>query len=245
MNIFITGGGWITADKFSCLSDTGNLKLSGKTPVIKTDADIFPKQLPRYGRFDNFTKLGCTAAALAFKDAGLKKTGKEITAGMVISTTYEVMEMDINFYQTTIEEGGIFSSPNLFSYTLPATVLGECAVLFDLTGPTFCVGGGEDEIGFPALEQAAVMIAAGKANRMFAGWIECPPRSSFNDDRHNDVKKGSVFVILEKEPEQKITDGRTITYEDGFITGYNGKVINSLTDLFISERLKRRAGIKL
>ena len=89
------------------------------------------------------------------------------------------------------------------------------------------------------------MIAAGKANRMFAGWIECPPRSSFNDDRHNDVKKGSVFVILEKEPEQKITDGRTITYEDGFITGYNGKVINSLTDLFISERLKRRAGIKL
>jgi len=148
---------------------------------------------------------------------------------MVVSSLCEVMETDLAYYQTTLEQGGVLSSPNLFSYTLPVIVLGECAVLFNLTGPTYCVGESSGP-GISALENAASMIASGKTSRMLAGWIDSPPVNMMaTGDR---PLAGAVFVILDAKPANVLSFRTKLMYDKGRMVQSSGRDVTSLTDLF-------------
>lgn len=230
MDIYITGGAWISADGYGRMSEGKNVSLSPGPPVMPPGKEVFSRPHQRYGRFDTFTKLGCAAVALTLQDAGMKEEEQAGGTGMVVSTLYEVMETDKAYYQTTLEQGGILSSPNLFSYTLPVIVLGECAVLFHLTGPTFCVGdsGGK---GINALQSAAGMISSGKAERMIAGWIDAPPPDIAEGNRDEAVS-GAVFIILDAKPCNMLFSRRKLTFKDNGIFMDNGREIFSLLDLF-------------
>lgn len=235
MDIWITGGGWVSADGWGLMNEGTVPIFSQGVPLLPPARDLFTKPHQRYGRFDTYTKLGCAAVALTLKDANIKDNERSEPIGLVVSTVYEVMETDIAYYETTLQEGGLLSSPNLFSYTLPVSVLGECAVLFKLIGPTFCVGGDDSEgAGISALKSAASIIHSGKTARMIVGWIENPPALASCIGNIVEVGKnvaGAVFVMLEARP-KKIVSSRIISYKDNRLIMNQGLDVTSLSDLF-------------
>ena len=232
MELWISGGSWITAFGSGTLSEGREVKVSTAEPLLPEAKDLFSEPLQRYGRFDDFTRLGCAAAALALRDASIEREGRNDTAGMIISSDYEVFKTDMDYYETSIEEGGIYSSPNLFSYTLPVILLGECAIHYNLTGPTFCVGDG-GTYGLYALESAAAMIVSGKADRMIAGWLESPP-INFSDETDNRPLSGAVFIVLDGKPGNLLPSKRKLIHKNSTFHDSKGRKIRSLTDIFSS-----------
>lgn len=231
MDIWITGGAWVSAGGYGRLSEGPMPALTAGPAIIPPAKEVFTRPHSRYGRFDRFTTLGCAAVALTLKDAGCEEGFTE-PVGMVVSTTYDVLETDAVYYQTTLEQGGKLSSPNLFSYTLPVIVLGECAVLFRLTGPTFCVGD-QGGLGSFALKNAASMLASGKASRMLAGWIESPPADMAED---SPAVSGSMFVLLDPKPNHVLPYAPRIRYEKGELS-FKNNTIPSLQNLFMQSEI--------
>lgn len=233
MEVNVLGGGWITSHGYGTMK-TGDAPLPGKgKPVLPPAKEIFSEPLKRYGRFDTYTKLGCAAVALALKDARLDQIKENRPTGIVISTRYECFESDLVFYETILDEGGFLSSPNLFSYTLPGIVMGECAIHFKLTGPTFSVGESDGAAkGFNALRTALNMLCSGTTDTMIAGWLDSPPDSMKESFYEGDIITGAVFVVLSSSSEHKKSFSR-ISYENSrIIFSYNNKKISSLLDLF-------------
>jgi hypothetical protein len=149
----------------------------------------------------------------------------------VTSSKWESTSVDLDYYETTLTEEGALSSPNLFSYTLPGTMHGECAVHFRLTGPTICVG--EDGgCGHAALAAALRFMAAGAAPVMIAGWLDdLPSRPELIDDSSK-IMSGAVFVILEKAARLSPEPVCRLRYSGGTVYTDAGTPVESVLDLF-------------
>jgi hypothetical protein len=181
--------------------------------------------------------MGLTTVALALKDAGWLETPPVDSVGLIISSVLEVLQTDIVYYRTTLEQAGLLSSPNLFSYTLPVAVLGECASNFGLTGPTFVLGD-DGNAGRNALEEALSLMAAGEAVKMIAGWIDSPPQA---EDLLNEPEplSGAVFVTLDAIPQPIRPSFGKVIFADNGISTEDGRRIVSLADLLNSTLLIR------
>ena len=230
-NLKLTGGAWITPGGSGRLSEDKEVALGSGEPIIPPPAETFSRAHPRYGRFDTFTRLGFAAAAMTLTDAGFDEEKDAEKTGMVISSRYGVLETDFNYYQTTLDQGGILSSPNLFSLTLPVIVLGEGAVYFKLRGPTICVGEDSDNngLGLSALQTAVSMLTSGKAEKMIAGWIDAPTPELINE-KDAVTLSGAVFVLLDTNSNDMLYY-KDITCKKGECQ-YNGKQLTSLPELF-------------
>lgn len=208
MRISITGGAWITAAGRGTLGGGERAALAPGRPQIPPSKEIFTERVARFGRYDELTKLGCACVALALRDAGLYEASERRPIGIVSSSRLECLETDLEFYKSTQVEGGTLASPNLFSYTLPGIMQGECAVNFKLSGPTLCVGE-EGGRGLAALRCAARLIEGGMAPRMLAGWIDCfsdadgktePALPREGGTAGGEFYSGAAFVVLEACP---------------------------------------------
>ncbi|HNY26929.1 MAG TPA: beta-ketoacyl synthase N-terminal-like domain-containing protein [Candidatus Sumerlaeota bacterium] len=239
MKLTLTGGAWITAGGRGLLSDGSKPLLAPGEPLLPRGKDLFDPPLARYGRFDRYTRLGCAAVALALRDAGLAETGRKRPIGIVSASRTECLETDLAYYRTTLENGGAFASPNLFCYTQPGIVLGECAVHFGLTGPTLCVGQPltGSGLGASALDTACRLLEAGQAETMLAGWIEAPPVAP--DDWPQSERlvfpTGAIFVVLRPETDSAEPAQQALFRENGTLwktTGDRRVPIQSLLDLF-------------
>lgn len=151
---------------------------------------IFSKKSSRFGRFDRYTRAGCAAAGLALCDAG-REPGELRNAGFILAGQYGSFVTDIDFYETT-RQGAQFASPNLFSYTLPNIVIGECALQFGLTGPTYCLDSGGGRAG-AALDEAASLLRENTVGAMLVGWLEVLPVGAPQED------EGAAVLVLEKK----------------------------------------------
>ncbi len=211
VNLKILGGSWINASGFAQLNQATSFEYQPGEPVLPPARGLFNPPLTRYGRFDRYTKTGIAAMALALKDAGLETYEDKRNIGVVLSTKWESFETDLTYYETTLADGGIASSPNLFSYTLPNVVIGECAAYYKLMGPTFTVG----SCFLPALDA----MIAGLTDTMVIGWLDSDPMGDHN---------GALFVLVKRANEHEKYDYQ---YIDGTLTDPNGKPINSLQDL--------------
>ena len=230
MELTILGGGWVTAAGYGLLSEVkGDLFMPGE-PMIPPAKAIFAQPLVRYGRFDDYTRLGCAAIALALKDAHLEEATEKRPLGVVVSTIYECFESDIAYHQTTIEEDGLYASPNLFSYTLPGIVIGEAAIHFKLTGPTFTVGDTFSGKGYNSLLSAADLIRSGSCHTVVAGWLDSPNRLLERKAEDDDGLRGALFVVLSKE--QKTGLSKKVVFRDAQLWTENNKIIESMVDLF-------------
>jgi len=220
MQICITGGAWIIGSAYSTLH-SGALQ---KLPEIDT---LFPHLPARFGRFDDFTKLGFAAIGLALNESGWANLTQPEDTGLIISTQYGVMQTDFSYYATTIEQDALLSSPNLFSYTLPVTVIGECASFFHLTGPTFCIGD-DGRSGMQALEIALLLLQQRQTQRMIAAWIEAPPELGNSEPK----RAGAAAVVLEQKAHDTACGKRTIQgiAKDGIVS--NGETVTSLFAFF-------------
>jgi len=230
MNINILGGGWVTALDFGQLDDGNKPTLLKGQPVVPPAKEIFSQPLTRYGRFDTYTKLGCAAIALALKDAQLDQDVEKRPIGLIVSTVYECFESDIAYYDTTKEEDGFYASPNLFSYTLPGIVIGEAAIHFKCTGPTFTVGDTVENRGYNAINTALNILNSGACDTIVAGWLDSPIEKIKKLVISDDKIRGAIFVVLSKNI--KGDKNKTISQLDSQIYLNSNKKVKSILDLF-------------
>lgn len=230
MDINVIGGGWILAENFGRMR-TGKIPpMVPGTPALPPAGAVFTRPPARYGRFDPYTRLGCAAMALALTDAGLDLSEKPRPVGIIVSSIYDCFETDIAFYETTREAEGIYASPNLFSYTLPGIVIGETAIQFGLTGPTFTVGDAVDARGYTALKTSAELIGGGLCDTVVAGWVDCETTLLKRRIEADDNIRGAVFVVLSSRYRRKRI--KKIKAAGVRLQGASGERIRALADLF-------------
>lgn len=152
---------------------------------------VIAERFPRFGRFDEYTQIGCAAIFAAAREAGFQPGNPRRDVGLILSGQYGSFVTDEAYYATTLA-GPELASPNLFSYTLPNIVIGECALQFGWMGPTFVLDG-EGGRGRAALAEAAACLASGRAEAMLVGWLEIrPPWAPPGPE-------GAAVIVLEPE----------------------------------------------
>lgn len=116
----------------------------------------------RLSRLDTLCRLGLSAVAeLAQKTGRPRLEGAGIVAGHALAT----LETNEAFAARLRTRGPTGAEPRVFPATSPNAVAGECAIVYQLTGPSFAVASGLQG-GIEALECAAELIAAGNIDRM-------------------------------------------------------------------------------
>ena len=192
MKIHVTGIGWVTAagigrGRRRDLFAWG----TGELPALSR-RELFSDPYPRFGRLDDFSRLGLAGIALALADAGLDAWQQKRPIGIVAETRLGCLATDIAYFDTVVSDGGALASPNLFAYTLSNTFLGEAAIRFGLTGPAFVAnseGGREIEclrLGIDSLRYGdCPIMVTGRCDLAPPGIIPIP-----------DGHAGAIFLVL-------------------------------------------------
>jgi 3-oxoacyl-[acyl-carrier-protein] synthase-1/3-oxoacyl-[acyl-carrier-protein] synthase II len=116
----------------------------------------------RLARLDLLCRLGLAAVATLAEQVGRDALrGAGIVAGHALATldTNEVYDARRR------ARGARFVEPRLFPATSPNALAGECAIVYQLTGPSFATSAGLGG-ALEALRAAAELVAAGDADRM-------------------------------------------------------------------------------
>jgi len=186
------GSGWLSANGFGLFGSKPQFSCAD-ADFKYPDLEEYIAELPsRFGRFDVYTKIGFGAAVLALKDAGrLQREGKK-NFGIVVGSSSGVYDNDLSYFKSTLDEKGAFTSPNLFSYTLPNVALGEIAVFFNFIGPTFCVGNDPENPGLEAMDAALSMLESKICDSILVGWVEV----SQNIENSKNLPKGAAFALI-------------------------------------------------
>ncbi len=198
MQACVTGIGWIIAaglghgrgpDPFASLNRDAN---------VPARREVFQDSDNRFGRMDAFSKLGLAAMTMALRDAGLETTPTKRHVGIVAATQRGCLATDMDYYATVLADQGQWPSPHLFTYTLPSCVLGEAALRFGLTGPTYVI---HDDQRFPltCIRAALLEMADGEADVMLAGVCDasCPPGFDAISLGCVHARAVALFVVLE------------------------------------------------
>jgi 3-oxoacyl-[acyl-carrier-protein] synthase II len=191
--IFLAGGALVTRREFATLSPGMEQPADGEVSRPLDFKALFSSMFSRFGRFDENVRLGCLAVHLALQDARLETGGRRGDVGFLLAGQYGSFITDLAFYETT-SGGGAFASPNLFSYTLPNIVIGECAHRFGLRGPTYCLDA-EGGRGGEALAQAAFYLEQDSIAAMLVGWLEVLPAAA------RPGEEGAQVLVFEKQRE--------------------------------------------
>lgn len=165
---------------------------SGILPPVAR-RDVFPEPYNRFGRLDEFSRLGLAGIALALQDAGLDQWTEKRNIGMVASTCFGCLRTDLAYYDTVIPDSGALASPNLFAYTLSNCFLGEAAIRFGLTGTGFVINE-EDPRRLGGLSMALESLRWGEADLMLAGFCDLEPPAELPSDCS--APPGVVFLVL-------------------------------------------------
>lgn len=186
------GSGWLSTIGFGSFGSKP--QFSCKDGYFKyPDLQEYIAELPsRFGRFDVYTKIGFGAAVLALKDAGLLQREGKKNIGIVVGSSSGVYDNDLSYFKSTLDVKGAFTSPNLFSYTLPNVALGEIAVFFNFIGPTFCVGNDAERTGLEAMDVALSLLKSKQCDSILVGWVEVSQYIKNNKS----LPKGAAFALL-------------------------------------------------
>ncbi|NLD38899.1 MAG: hypothetical protein GX654_18730 [Desulfatiglans sp.] len=225
--MYITGIGWITAG--------GSGKGRGENPFDFTNGalpeikgNMFPENPAfRKGRLDRFSMLGLEAITFALHDAGLDGfIKKNQSTGIVASTVYGCLATDIEYDETVNHENGGLPDPNLFTHTLSNIFLGYAAMLYNLSGPNYIIYE-KTNSGLSALDAAMECVIAGECDAMLAGICDVGPPEGFKCD--DTFRPGAIFVMMEKEPNNKKYFGNLTIDKKGNIL-LNTTVINDIAE---------------
>jgi 3-oxoacyl-[acyl-carrier-protein] synthase II len=221
MRLNLMGAGWIGAQGMGTGHERQGLALGpGELPRLKSRT-LLGEVHKRFGRFDDYTKAGFAAIALALRDAGLDRWQAKRPVGLVVSTERGCLAMDDAYFATAAAEGGALASPNLFAYTLPTCMLGEAAIQFGLTGPALVVDDAcSGHLG--GVRTALDLLQWGLCDTVVAGW--CDVASEILDSPNNDC--GAVFAVFEKSNDT----ASSLLYESDVIYS-NGMEIDNLEQL--------------
>ncbi|GAB4554828.1 MAG: hypothetical protein Tsb0017_07370 [Geothermobacteraceae bacterium] len=176
MKARIVGCGWVSQHGAG-RGREGLLKLEPGTVLSPPERRIaFANPDMRYGRLDDFSKLGLTGIALALQDAGATDFNEKRPIGLIAATRTGCSATDQAYFQTLLAHGGALASPNLFAYTLANCFLGEAAIRFGLSGGAQVL----NEYGTPslaALHWALAGLADGSYPAVISGYCELPAQT--------------------------------------------------------------------
>lgn len=156
----------------------------------------------RLSRLDDLCRLGlASVAALAGEVGRDALRGAGIVAGHALAT----LDTNNAYDARRRLRGARFVEPRLFPATSPNVIAGECAIVYQLTGPSFAVGSGLGG-AMEALRAAAELVALGDAERMVVvaaddvgavaqrllDLVEGPGRT---------LRRGAVALLLQADPE--------------------------------------------
>lgn len=229
MHIYLMSAAVIQKERYATLCLQGG---SGAHGATAQEPDLFStltKFFPRFGRFDRYTRWGCAASYLALREAGLETVKRWKNTGFLLSGQYGSFITDLSYYSTT-NDGGALASAQLFSYTLPNIIIGECALRFGLTGPTYCLDS-EGDRGREALRQAAFYLRRDLAEAMLVGWLEALPVQAPPQE------EGAIVVVLANRKNSQ--DIRPSLGKDasGELRSSSGERIESLDDFLAGSSL--------
>jgi len=193
----ITGIGWVTAGGMGCARERDDFVMpNGTLPEIKPESCL-SKPFPYFRRMDAYSRLGLIGIALALKDANLEHWTEKRNIGIIVSSHYGCLQTDVDYFETVKFQNGIGASPALFSYTLPSVFLGEAAIRFGLTGPTFVINS-VGPMGRAGLQAALESIAAGETDKILCGVCDLndPPLAGISSP----FPPGAVFLVFERCP---------------------------------------------
>lgn len=216
MQAFVTGIGWITAAGLGHGRGPDPLASPDRDANVPTRRDLFQNPDNRFGRMDAFSRFGLAAMTMALRDAGLDTFLEKRPMGIVASTQRGCLATDMDYYATVLADQGQWASPHLFTYTLPSCVLGEAALRFGLTGPTYVVHD-DHPFSLACIQTAMLDLVDGEADIMLAGTCDasCPVGIVDATPGFVPVNAGAMFVVLEAVPRPQNAPYAQIQAEPG------------------------------
>ncbi len=232
----VAGIGWVTAEGPGRGGEIREFSATAGPLRHLSREDVFPEPNLRFGRLPEYTRVGLAAVAFALRDAGMEKWKEKRPVGIVASTRLGCLATDIDFYDTVLPAGGGLPSPNLFAYTLPNCFLGEAAIQFGLTGPSFIVNdAAEDDLC--GLRAGLESLSWGECDTLLAGHIDVPPREALREIAPPFA--GAVFLALERGRGGAAPGYGTLELSGRGVVLHNGNAVADLSGLARSCRRAR------
>lgn len=154
----------------------------------------------RLARLDQLCRLGLAAVAALAAQVGREALSG---AGIVVGQALGTLDTNEGFDARRRARGATLVEPRVFPATSPNALAGECAIVYQLTGPSFAAGAGLDG-AMEALRAAVELVAAGDAERVVvvaaddAGPAarELLALAGWSDRR---LARGAVAVLIDRE----------------------------------------------
>ncbi len=196
MKAYLTGIGRVNATGYGAGQVEGDIISDhGPLPKLKRK-DVFKEPYQRFGRLDEFSRVGLAAIAFAMQDAGLEAWTEKRPIGIIAETDHGCLNTDLGYFETVVPDHGKFASPNLFAYTLPNCFLGEAAIRYGLTGPSYIINSHPTR-NFECLRIGLQELDWNNCDKVVLGINnpEIPAQYGIHDRL-----VGALFVVLEKNP---------------------------------------------
>jgi len=228
MKAWINGIGWITpagCGQGRKFSQSSELPLQPGELQIPTRKDVFAQVDRRFGRLDNFSRIGLAATAFCLRDGYAEAWHEKRPLGIIAASRYGCLQTDLDYLQTMIPQEGKLSSPNLFAYTLPNCFLGEAALRFGLTGNSMIINHHDPSYLAP-IRLSLDELAWSEQSGILAGVVDlAPPQELARDDL-----PGALFLLLEKVPRTEIGSYGELELNE-YRLWFNGRVMDDLPQL--------------
>ena len=196
MKGWINGIGWVTAAGYSGGRHTDQQPLCRGVVSVPKRKQIFAKPDLRFGRLDEFSRVGLGAIALCLRDGGVEEWDEKRQIGIVAASRYGCLQTDIAYLETMIPDDGALSSPKLFVYTLSNSFLGEAALRFGLTGNTLVLNQADETGGLAAVRYALEDLSWSEQPAILTGICDLAPPVELAQEGDY---PGGLFMLIGKE----------------------------------------------
>ena len=226
MRAWINGLGWVTPAGQGQGRQCQEMPLRRGDLEIPTRKQVFAQIDRRFGRLDDFSRIGLAALAFCLRDGNAEEWQNKRSLGVVAASRYGCLQTDLAYLETMLPMQGKLASPNLFAYTLPNCFLGEAALRFGLTGNSMILNR-RDPSRLESIKTGLTELAWSDQCGVLTGIVDLTAPSEF---READDFSGSLFLLLEKEQRRDSESYGYLELREGQLY-FNGQLVDSLVEL--------------
>jgi len=226
MKAIINGIGWVTPAGCGQGRQAQSHPLVPGELEIPTRKQVFADIDRRFGRLDDFSRIGLAAVAFCLRDGMTEEWTEKRPLGIVAASRYGCLPTDLEYFATVMPQHGQLASPNLFAYTLPNCFLGEAALRFGLTGNSMIINR-QDVTNLAAISMGLEELAWSGQDGVLAGIVDLRPPTELGGENNC---PGSLFLLLGKETRSDVPSYGELELRDGALF-FNNAAIGNLAEL--------------